>query len=366
MSAAAVTAKEECYKDRIIDALDTLRRRDLSEKLPFKARAYATVIAQLRALVGPIRSMEDLRAVKGMGDAITKKIQEVFDTGHLAVAEVAEEKYQLSLRDALQNIYGVGPVVAKKLIAEHGVTSIADLRAKSAANPELLTRNQQIGLEHYEDLLERIPRAEMDEHRAILVAAFSMTSIDLVGSYRRQAPTSGDIDVLIRMPAELASQSTKKQAQFLAEQVTVLRSSGYLTHVLALGSHKCMAICRLPGGRARRLDLLLTPPQEYAYALLYFTGSDRFNVAFRQLAMTKGYTMNEHTMQPTSSNTMPPPPMATEHSLFAFFGLQYVEPLNRIDGTQLVPAVTVTVSVVAKRPPLQKKSVHLSNPSNGV
>ena len=103
---------------------------------------------------------------------------------------------------------------------------------------------------------------------------------------------SVNIDVLIRVPSNVNSKTAKKN---LALYVKALEEAGYIKEILALGEHKCMAISKTDIV-ARRLDLLMTPDEEYAYALLYFTGSDRFNVAFRQYALDKGYSLNEHTL----------------------------------------------------------------------
>jgi len=120
--------------------------------------------------------------------------------------------------------------------------------------------------------------------------------------------------------------------------VNQLVQAGYIYEVLALGDHKCMAICRIDeSGTARRLDLLMTPSEEYACALLYFTGSDRFNVAFRQYALQRGYTLNEHQMTPTRQDVPAPPVFQTEHDLFHHLRLRYVSPEERVDGTQLRP-----------------------------
>ena len=61
-------------KQTIIDALDVLRKRDLANKEPFKARAYAKVINQLKAYDGAITSYEDVMLIDGIGDKISKKI----------------------------------------------------------------------------------------------------------------------------------------------------------------------------------------------------------------------------------------------------------------------------------------------------
>lgn len=57
------------------------------------------------------------------------------------------------------NIWGVGPVKANQL-AQLGYHTIAALRRNQAslADRNLLDTNQLVGLRHYEDFLERIPR----------------------------------------------------------------------------------------------------------------------------------------------------------------------------------------------------------------
>lgn len=44
----------------------------------------------------------------------------------------------------------------------------------------------------------------------------------------------------------------------------------------------------------RRLDLRFIPHTNYACAIVYFTGSDRFNVDLRNCAISKGMTLNEY------------------------------------------------------------------------
>ncbi len=79
----------------------------------------------------------------------------------------------------------------------------------------------------------------------------------------------------------------------------------------------------------RRLDLLMIPEHQYGSALLYFTGSDRFNVAFRQHALHKGYTLNEYGLTQMDPEVRAVPPLSSEKDLFHFLGLEYVEPWER-------------------------------------
>jgi DNA polymerase beta len=344
------------FKQTIIDSLDVLRKRDLADKAPFGARAYAKVITQLKNYEGPITRYENVESIDGIGEKIKKKIKEILETGSLASAEKAKELYNIDALDAFQNIYGVGPAKATELI-KAGYTSIAQLRDAIKTNPKLLNDKQKIGLKYYEDLLERIPRDEMEEHRDILDVLKPVEMEDyeteIVGSFRRGVKSSGDIDVLIRVPSGIDSKTSKES---LALYVEMLKGFGYIEEILALGEHKCMAISRIDeellselydrkylaigrmyNGKARRLDLLMTPDEEYAYAILYFTGSDRFNVAFRQYALDNGYTLNEHTLTPIRAGVQSVPYMKTEKDIFKFLGLRYIEPSKRVDGNQIIP-----------------------------
>jgi DNA polymerase/3'-5' exonuclease PolX len=323
------------YKSAIVEALDVMRKKEVLEKQPFKARAYATVIRQLKQMDKPVTCFEDIYHLQGMGDAIRKKIQEIIETGQLQSAEYVKTTYSIDVlqgQEILTNIYGVGPAKARELI-QAGIHSIEQLRAELQRNPLILNDKQTIGLLYYEDLLQRIPRDEMFAHQETL-RRFLHTNweTEIVGSFRRGQSTSGDIDMLIRVPPNVSALEAKKE---LATYVAAMKGAGYIEEVLALGEHKCMAICRL-GDTSRRLDLLLTPDEEYAYALLYFTGSDRFNVGFRHYALEKGYTLNEHRLLPLHPDTVVPPPMIQEKDIFRFLGLRYIEPHQRIDKNQII------------------------------
>ncbi len=325
-------------KQTIIDALDILRKRDVADKAVFSARAYAKVINQLKSYDGPIATYEDMKNIDGIGAKMEKKIKEILDTGQLAAAEKAKELYNIDALDAFQKIYGVGPTKATDLVAD-GYTTIEELREAVQTNPKLLNDKQKIGLKYYEDLLERIPRQEMEEHEDILEGLkpdeMEAYETEVVGSFRRGAQNSGDIDVLIRVPPKTKAKTAKEH---LATYVKIMQGFGYIEEVLALGEHKCMAISRMYKGKARRLDLLMTPDEEYAYAILYFTGSDRFNVAFRQYALDKGYTLNEHALTAIRTDVEAVPYMNSEKDIFKFLGLRYIEPSKRVGPEQIIPA----------------------------
>jgi DNA polymerase/3'-5' exonuclease PolX len=320
------------FKETILRELDVLRKKEQQDKQVFKARAYSKVISQIQTIDGPVRNWDDIANIKGIGEKIHDKIEEIFKTGTLEAAAKIRKERPIETTDMFMKIYGVGPVKARELVEKHKMKSLEDLRN----HPELLNDKQKIGLKYVEDLMLRIPRLEMLEHEKLLLTRMKAVHKDfegqIVGSFRRGAKDSGDIDVLMRLPDKY---DTVVATELFAKYCTELQNMGYITDILALGPKKCMGVCRLENGKARRIDLLLTPTHEYAFALLYFTGSDKYNVAMRKHALEKGYTMNEHGMKPIKENVPEVPVMKEERDIFNFLEYPYSSPSQR-DGKKIV------------------------------
>jgi DNA polymerase/3'-5' exonuclease PolX len=333
------------YKDAVLAGLETMRQGELATAAPgakFKAIAYKKAIDAIRRMPGPLRSLDDVKDMEGIGKKIEAKIADVIATGTMSAAERMRSSTDVDAFTVLTAIHGIGPVKARELMAG-GIKSVDDLRAAVAADSGLLTDSAKLGLKYYEDGVLRIPRTEMERHEAVLLTALPAPLFGkIVGSYRREAASSGDVDMLVSYPDTMSeTDASKLFRQFVAE----LTRTGYIEAKLAGGAKKWMGYVRLSGTGAgtaatlpaRRLDLLLTPPAEFAYALLYFTGSDKFNVAFRRYCLDLGYSLNEHTLTPVAAGKPAPPPMKTERDIFRWAGLKFVKPSARIDGSVLKP-----------------------------
>jgi len=316
------------YRSIIISEFDTLRKADIARKKPFQAKAYAKVIEHLKALPGPIYSLNDVKEIEGAGAKLKDKMKEIIETGSLKAAAEAKKEVNLDAFEALQGIHGVGPVKARDLIAS-GIRSIAELRTALASDATVLNDVQKMGLKYYETSQERIPRAEMELHETRILSDLDASfQAVVVGSYRRGLANSGDIDVLMTLPSAMTE---AKQKELFINTVDGLQKKGYIVDTLAQGPKKFLGYVKVsPGAKPRRLDLLMSPPVEFAYAILYFTGSQNFNVAFRRHAQDKGYTINEHTMKPTKEGVPAVPAMSSEKDIFDFLGLEFVEPQDRV------------------------------------
>ncbi len=303
-------------KSEILDALDTLRRSELLNKADptarFKAAAYLKVYKAIKDLPS-VTSYDDLKDVKGIGTEIRAKIKDVLATGKSASAEKARTE-SVEVADMLLKIYGVGPVKASELI-KSGIRSLDDLRKR----PDLLNENQKLGLKYYNDINKRIPREEIDQHlQDIWDSIEGDLEIEIAGSYRRGAPNSGDIDVLV----------TGDHDEF-EDLLDKLYDDGYILAFLSRGKKKALTIARLPGKPARRVDFQFTTPEEFPFAVLYFTGSDQFNVAMRKYALSKGYSLSEHGLKKMDEDAPDVPRIKKEEDIFKFLDYKYVDPTER-------------------------------------
>jgi len=317
------------YKKSIIDALDILRKKELANKETWKARAYSKAIKTLKEHNGPVSQVEDVANLPGIGAKIAEKIREIIETGHLRqVNAILKDDKTFKLIDELMTIHGIGPTKANELVKTNGIKSIDELIQRQ---DELLNDKQKMGLKYVKDIQTRIPRKEMLKHDEYLMNV--VKSVDpslkavIAGSYRRGEPDSGDIDVLLTGTGPSAIKAI----------VDKMQKDKYIVDILALGDKKCMAICRLKYHRTyRRIDLMFTKPEEFAFAVLYFTGSAGFNVAMRNLALSKGLSLSEHGLKSLDTGEFLDCHFETEEDIFQYLDMKYVAPNDRKNATNLL------------------------------
>ena len=285
----------------------------------FKANSYLKVITGLKRFKDDSDLTEsNIRGIKGVGDSIFTKINMILETGTCPLYD--KIKNINDPREEFLKIHAVGPKKANELV-ESGITTIDQLRE----NKDLLNEKQLIGLKYYEELLERIPREEIQRHEVLLKKFLEKTDSDadltIAGSYRRNKEDSGDIDILLKTD----NKDTYKK--FIKKLVSI----GYLIEELAYGDKKYNGICKMGRkGIGRRIDIMVTKPNEYPFAILYFTGSGEFNQTMRNLANKKGYTINEYNLEHLDSGNQVNHVFKEEKDIFDFLEMGYVEPWQRL------------------------------------
>lgn len=317
------------YRSTIITNLKALRQQEQQAKEMFKVRAYNKAIKSIEEYGQPIVSYEQLVEAKleGLGKGLMEKIKQIIEDGFLErTKDVVQNNAKQQAIEMFSKIMAVGPVKANALVNEHNINTIEELRAHT----ELLNDKQKLGLEYYEDFNKRIPRKEMDVHAKFLTEVIArvapQATFDIAGSYRRGAPDSGDIDVLFTLPADHADAEKTFQAV-----VTELKKAKYLKADFAFGGEKYMGVCKLPKYKtSRRIDLMYIPTEKYAFALLYFTGSQSFNIKMRHWALSKGLSLSEHGFKDAKTNMLiSMPQIRKEEDVFKHLEMEWVPPTSR-------------------------------------
>jgi len=346
-----IMEEKKRYNEEFIELMEKLNNIMLKQGEPFRARAYQKAQETIMTYPDDIYEPSQLKGLPGIGSTIMDKLNEYVQTGTLRVLE-REKTNPINI---LGEIYGVGPKKAQELV-NAGVKNIDELRSRQN---ELLNDIQKVGLRYHDQIEQRIPRSEIEEFEQVFKSVFvkaAANSLDakfeIVGSYRRGAQTSGDIDVII----------TGKTGQVYKAFVDDLLKTGIILEVLSRGQSKTLVIAKLPGERiARRVDFLYAPLDEFAFANLYFTGSKIFNTVMRQYGLDKGYTFNEHgiyKLENKKKGSKVAKEFKTEKDIFDFLGLQFKTPVERRDGRAVVPYTDVgeVVEEVVEKPPTPMKA----------
>ena len=74
---------------------------------------------------------------------------------------------------------------------------------------------------------------------------------------------------------------------------------------------------------------MYTKPEEYPFAILYFTGSMEFNADMRGLALEKGLSMNEYSLKDNETKKVIDHKFNVEKDIFDYLEMDWVEPVDR-------------------------------------
>ncbi len=312
---------------KIIESFTILSNNHRYNGDHYKMKVYDNVIKIIKELNWDITSSDQLKGIPGIGPKTLEKIKTILEHGSLdTVRDIQRPKYKSKMEDInnLTTIYGVGIESAKKLydLGYHSVESL--LREKLEKLETILNHNQLLGLKYYYNLQERITRKESEVFVDTLKDLFGTKySFELLGSYRRELESSGDIDLLI---------SDKKNIVDIKPVVEILLKAGIIIGTFGLRDHFFSGIIRImsDSGHVKicSLDLKSYTKEEYPFALLYFTGSGKFNIEMRKNAKIAGFKLSDHGLLNIHTNTQIP--CNTEKDIFNELGMEWVSPRDRL------------------------------------
>lgn len=273
--------------------------------------------------------------------AILKKVDNMINTGDLP--EVSDEVIAIK---NLSKIPEVGEATARKLFNEYGVMTVAELRTLHSKDSSVLVQKQATGLKYYEDLITRIPRDEMNAWNVLLNQVYievineiqpDNPDFSVVGSYRREASSSGDIDILV-------TSENKGEDIMIVFKRKLLEKGIIATNndIFSAGKTKIMTVVKI-AEKYRHLDIFYHHRSIYPFAILHSTGSAEFNAEFRTFFLSKGYSLSEHGIKRGSPKGPDVPQneilskigknqFENEKDIFDFIGTEYILPKDRKAG----------------------------------
>jgi len=325
-----------------VDAHDVARTLDeiaalleLKGENPFKIRAYENAARALDGLtqdLGEIIEAGTLTDVRGVGESIAQRITELWKTGRMEFHQSLVAAIPPGYLDMVR-VPGLGAKRVRLLGEKLEITSLPELKA--AAEKGLIRSLKGFGEQSERKILEGIALLEKgagryragevrpmaEELLARLAEERAVEASEIGGSLRRWLETVKDVDLLV---------ATRKP-----EKVTKAFLNLVPTATLT-GSGDTKTSVRLGTGLA--VDLRLVAPEQFPFALHYFTGSVAHNVRVRARALERGMSLNEYDLSGKSHA-----PIRSEADLFRELGLAYIEPELRENRGEIEAAETNTL-----------------------
>jgi DNA polymerase (family X) len=294
-------------------------------KAAARIRETPTSVAQL-ALDGKAKQLQ------GIGKTIEGKIVEVVEDGeiHALTKRKAEVPAEVA---TFMRLPGLGPKTARRIWKELGITTAADLKA--AAEAQQLRGHAGIGPGTEEKIAVALgqPKATEGPRRALLGTTLpklravaqvlrehpASVEVSIAGSARRMRETVRDLDII----------ATATDPQALVDYFCALR---WVVDVAAKGPTKATVVSH----DGLRFDLRVVPPESYGNLLQHFTGSKNHNVALREDAVRRGFSVSEYSVTEVESGEERT--FAREEDVYAFLGYDWIPPELREDGGELAAA----------------------------
>ena len=262
---------------------------EIKSENPFKIRAYRNASETIAHATDKLAYLteEQLRAIPGIGRDLAAKIREIAETGEARYHQDLLEQFPPTILDLL-HLQGVGPKTVALLYTELGIKTVDELEA--ACGDGRVRGLKGLGPKKEQLILRACAERKQHTGRHLLPDAAEAASLLLeylrqecptvvfesVGSIRRGADTTGDIDILAtgHDPHVMSAFTIYK----LVERV--------------LGRGETKSSVRLWGGI--QADLRLVPEESRGAAMQYFTGSKSHNIALRDRAIARGFKLNEY------------------------------------------------------------------------
>lgn len=291
------------------EQLQTSTFKTLDAK-PFIAKAYNLVIKHINDTFSSEQvltpaDIDTLQITEHMREKLNKLLKKKISANSSITKKI--------LINELEKITGIGHAKALELI-DIGIKNIDQLhqiKYQKVLNLDTKTILKLNPSRH-------IPHAILQKLQPSLTG-FKDAETIMVGSFRRNAQYSNDIDIMV---VSRDKKILDKYIDYLKEVILSIwvYSKGNDKISLVLCFSKNPYICY-------KADIFRTEPEYKHSMLLYSTGSKSFNIRQRSQAKKMGYLLNQKGIWKNGQkiNMM----ADTEQDLFRILGMPYIEPKDR-------------------------------------
>jgi DNA polymerase (family 10) len=300
---------------------------------PFRIRAYRRGARKISSLSQNLEDMikagEDLTKLSAIGEDLSNKIKEFINTGKILKLKTLEKEIPAELVTLL-DVEGLGPKRVKILYRKLKIDSIADL--KKAIKKEQIRNLEGFGKKTEKNIAEALK--EFKTKKRILLSSAeeiiqpliqylqkdsNIQQLEVTGSYRRKKETIGDFDLLV---------SGVKGKEIIDRFVN------YENTEKIISQGETRSTIKLKNNI--QVDLRVVPKESYGAALLYFTGSREHNITLRNLAIKKGFKLNEYGL--FDKKTKEKIAGETEKEIYKKLDLDFIPPELREDRGEIYTA----------------------------
>jgi DNA polymerase (family 10) len=258
--------------------------------------------------------------LKHVGKTLQEKIQALLETGDIPAAAKLRSKFPGELV-LFTRIPGLGPKTARRIHAELGISTLAELG--EAAASERLRKVSGLGPKAEQNIARALAQLEEEgpAERLLLSAVLALGEqivahlrshpaadrVEIAGSARRMTDTCKDLDIVATAADPAALTQAFAEMQLLA----------------SVGSRSA-AGARGVTHNGLRIDFRVVEPDQYGNVLQHLTGSKQHNMELREYAVRHGLHVSEYGVEEDESGQVHRCPR--EEQVYEVLGLPYVEP----------------------------------------
>ena len=335
--------------------IQELKKEDPKDKKikgnQFRAKQISSVIKILKNYPEKItiKNYQELETLPGVGKNTIGRIKEIIENGKLEELEEFNKNYdnkqvkkKKKIIENLREVVGIGHSKAEEFY-DKGIKDVEDLKKKVESGKIEVNEKVQLGLNYFGIYQTNIPRKEITEIKSKILDKIVKKLNDkypeennginyiICGSYRREKPTSGDIDILLYNSNEQNKTKGSNKIPYLEPFIDIMKEgkNPFLLDDLTDKNYqtKYMGFCKYKKNPVRRIDIRFIKYKSYPFAILYFTGSMELNKKMREIAKTQGYKLSEYSLE--NIETGKKFSAKTEKEIFNKLGMDYIEPRLR-------------------------------------